>query len=239
MASKMDINIIEKIDFNPDQEDLYDNLRIRGKDTMIREFNQILQEARLIAKPKAMYRSLTVEEKGDDFVIIDGERFDSRVLTVNLADAEMIFAAVATCGTELESWSCGISGMLHKFWVDTISDLALTAAMKEVHRQIKGNLEARFLSIMTPGSLEDWPLSEQKKLFGLLDNSTGAIGVALTETFYMKPMKTVSCLIFPSDEQFYNCQLCSRNNCPNRRAPYDSHLMAKKFLKNTCEKMDQ
>lgn len=231
----MRINIIENIEFNPVLEDLYDELRISGRDSMIREFHQILQEAESIARPKAMYRSLTIREKTDDYIVVNDERLDSRVLSVNLASTEIVFASVATCGTELELWSQTISNMLHKFWADTICDLGLSAALKEVYRQIKMKFETRYISAMTPGSLEDWPISEQMKLFNLLDNSTAAIDVELTEKYYMKPVKTVSCLVFPSDEQYFNCQLCSRENCPNRRAPFESHLMSNKYRKDTCE----
>ena len=61
---------------------------------------------------------------------------------------------------------------------------------------------------MNPGSLADWPLREQRPLFGLLGNVRAAIGVTLTPSLLMTPTKSVSGILFPSEETFASCQLC-------------------------------
>ena len=38
----------------------------------------------------------------------------------------------------------------------------------------------------------------------------------------MIPNKTVSGLLFPTEEDFHTCQVCHRDPCPNRRAPFDA-----------------
>lgn len=230
----MTATIIENIPFKPDLAALIDKMRITDRKPLIKEFRQILEEAESIANPKAMYCMSTIEKKGEDFVVIEGQRFESKILCVNLEKTDHVFTNVSTCGVELASWSGGISGVLHKFWADAICDFALTSAVKRVQKEIKKHYKTGYISSMTPGSLEDWPISEQKKLFNLLENATAAIGVSLTERYYMTPVKTVSCLTFPSDEQYYNCQLCSMDSCPNRRAPFDEHLMDKKYRDTSC-----
>ncbi len=45
----------------------------------------------------------------------------------------------------------------------------------------------------------------------------------------MVPTKSVSGILFPAEESFASCQLCPRENCPNRRAPYDPELFDRKF----------
>jgi hypothetical protein len=77
------------------------------------------------------------------------------------------------------------------------------------------------ISCMSPGSLEDWPIEEQKKLFSLLPGVDSMLGVRLTESFLMIPRKSVSGIYFPADVSFFNCQLCSRESCENRKAGYD------------------
>ena len=82
---------------------------------------------------------------------------------------------------------------------------------------------------MNPGSLADWPLEEQRHLFRLLGEPRKAIGVELTESFLMVPIKSVSGLRFPSGAHYENCQLCPRDPCPGRRAPYDPDLYERRY----------
>jgi hypothetical protein len=88
---------------------------------------------------------------------------------------------------------------------------------------------------MSPCSLEDWPITEQAKLFSLFGDTEKAIGVRLTERMLMLPRKSISGILFPSEEEFKACRLCPREKCPSRRAVYDEGLAAefkKGSLKN-------
>ncbi len=77
---------------------------------------------------------------------------------------------------------------------------------------------------MSPGSLNDWGIEEQSPLFSILGDVETAIGVRLNESFVMVPNKSLSGIYFPTEIQFYSCQLCHRENCPTRKAPYDEKL---------------
>ena len=74
---------------------------------------------------------------------------------------------------------------------------------------------------MNPGSLPDWPITEQAKLFSLLGDVKALIGVTLTESMLMLPTKSVSGVYFETERNFENCELCARENCPGRRKPFD------------------
>ncbi|MCL6614559.1 MAG: hypothetical protein K6U03_08105, partial [Firmicutes bacterium] len=41
--------------------------------------------------------------------------------------------------------------------------------------------------------------------------------------------KSVSGLRFPVEEGFENCQLCPRQGCPGRRAPYAPEIFARRY----------
>ena len=85
------------------------------------------------------------------------------------------------------------------------------------------------MSAMNPGSLEDWPISEQRQLFSILGDVESLIGVRLTDSFLMLPIKSVSGVYFPKEITFQSCQLCPRERCQGRRAPYDEKLKGKYF----------
>jgi len=77
---------------------------------------------------------------------------------------------------------------------------------------------------MNPGSLADFPISEQVKLFSLIDSPTKYIGVELSDSYLMRPLKSVSGIIFETEANYENCMLCPRLDCPNRRAEYNEAL---------------
>jgi predicted transcriptional regulator len=77
---------------------------------------------------------------------------------------------------------------------------------------------------MAPGSLEDWPIEEQKPLFVILGDVETSIGVRLTENLVMVPTKSISGIYFPTEISFYSCQLCPRKDCISRKAAFDQKL---------------
>jgi len=80
------------------------------------------------------------------------------------------------------------------------------------------------MSCMSPGSLKDWAIEEQRSLFSILGDVEGFIGVRLNETLIMIPNKSLSGIYFPTEIPFYSCQLCQREDCSTRKAPYDENL---------------
>ena len=85
---------------------------------------------------------------------------------------------------------------------------------------------------MSPGRLVNWPLSEQAALFTLLGDPHEAIGVHLTDSYLMVPTKSVSGVRFPTEQSFESCQLCPRERCHGRKAPYDSGLYDREYRVN-------
>jgi hypothetical protein len=84
--------------------------------------------------------------------------------------------------------------------------------------------------MMTPGSLDDFPLSEQLGVFAMLGDPHTSIGVDLNDSYLMKPMKSVGGVMFSTQFDFESCQLCPREDCPNRRSPYQPELLTERYV---------
>ncbi len=227
--------ILDEIPFDIDVPGFLELLRLPADHKMASEVRELCAEALLIARPRAMYREAGIDTRSDDMVTIESIPFRSKLLSTNLRDAHTVYPFVLTCGMELEMWSNHFDDILRKFWADSIKGMALGAALKAFDEHLGRSAGAENLSAMNPGSLEDWPIEEQRVLFKLLGNVQEAIGVSLTESCMMVPIKSISGLRFISEEGFVNCQLCDREKCPGRRAPYDEHLKAEKY---SCRDMD-
>jgi hypothetical protein len=223
--------ILDSIPFQVDREGLAELLKIKPGSRTHPEFMAILEEAGAKAKPKAAFAVASASVIDDDAVYIGGEKFRSRILHVNLAKAGVVYPFAVTCGAELEEWSKTMKGMLHSFWADSIMLMALGCAVSYLEKYIKEKTGSGQLSSMNPGSLEDWPLEQQEPLFTLLGDAAKSIGVSLTDKMVIRPLKSVSGILFVSEEGFVNCALCPRESCPSRRADYNADLYSTKFMK--------
>jgi len=221
--------VLDDIPFQPDMAVLQERLRIRPGTSYVERLERLASEAQTVARPKALYKVALIDDKGDDYVILDGVRFDSRVLRVNLEPVHRVFPYVATCGRELHDWAETIDDMLLGFWADTISEMALRTASDALHAHLSERYQPGQTATMNPGSLGEWPIQQQRALFKLLGDPQEAIGVELLSSCLMVPQKSVSGIQFSTQEGFFNCQLCPRDDGPNRRAPYDAELYDRKY----------
>lgn len=221
--------VLDDIEFVPNLDLIKSELRIKN-DSMARGLAELAETAREKARPKAMFRPVYIDEHGDDYIVAEGTRFHSRVLAVNLADAHRMFPYAVTCGTEIADWGATITDMLDRFYADALQEKALRAAVDALQNTLKKDLGLEKISYMSPGSLGDWPIEEQKKLFGLLGDP-GRIGMTLTDSFLMTPIKSLSGIYFPTEQTFFSCMLCPREDCRGRKAAYNPTLYREKYGK--------
>ena len=135
------------------------------------------------------------------------------------------------CGVELEEWSRSFPSVLERFWADAINGMALGASILALLEHIRDEHHPGDLSMMNPGSIDSWSLSEQRALFSLLGDPQESIGVELMESCFMRPSMSTSGIWFPTEDHYENCMLCPMERCPGRRAPYDEALYRRKYEK--------
>jgi len=202
---------------------------------LLDDLEQLIQDAGQVARPKAVYRLSAIDSRDDESVMVDGVELRSRVLRVNLDKTHRVFPYVATCGRELEEWSKTIDDPMQRFLADKIKEAALFSAAEAIAKHMKQRFRDQKFSLMSPGSLPDRPIEQQRPLFRIIGDARKAIGVDLSESYLMLPTKSISGLRFSTEEDFFSCQLCPREPCPNRRAVFEPGLMAEKYHPPSAE----
>lgn len=221
---KYGLMLIENIPISLDPNELIRRLRLGKHENAVRIVEELLETARPLIAPKAFYEIAYIDKKEDDAVEIGGLSFRSRVLRKNLDQAERVFPFVLTIGGRLEEKAGSSGDLLRQYYLETIADPALLSAGEYFENYLKKRFGLSKISSMSPGSLPDWPVTEQKPLFALLGETEAAIGVRLTESMLMIPRKSVSGIYFPTEVSFFSCQLCERKRCPGRKAAFDETL---------------
>jgi len=184
----------------------------------------LIETAQSLISAKAAYKVCFIEAKREGAIVIDGIRLTSKVLRKNVDKAERVFPYVITIGNKLEEKSRACEDLLEQYYLDTIGNVALHLARKYLEDHLLSTYALGGLSYMSPGSLHDWPIENQRPLFSILGDVEASIGVRLEENFLMIPTKSLSGIYFPTEIRFYTCQLCPRKDCEARRAAYDENL---------------
>jgi len=216
--------LIENIPISLEPSDLVRRLRLDKYENAGRLVEELLETARPLIAPKALYQTAYIDKKVEDAVEIGGLNFQSRVLRKNLAQAERVFPFVLTVGGRLEEKAGSSGDLLRQYYLETIADLALRSAAAHFEKYLKKHYGLSKISSMSPGSLPDWPVTEQRPLFALLGDTEATIGVRLTESMLMIPRKSISGIYFPTEVSFFSCQLCERERCSGRKAAFDETL---------------
>jgi hypothetical protein len=194
------------------------------KDDRWEEVKTLLEVARPLITPKAAYRISYIDQKLENTVDIDGVRFTSRVLRKNLEEVERVFPYVITIGNQLKEMASQTKDLIKEYYFDVIGNIALSATRKFLEKQLQSRYRLDGMSFMSPGSLADWPIEEQKPLFSLFGEGENPIGVKLNKSLLMLPAKSISGIYFPTEVSFFSCQLCARDKCSGRKAAYDKKL---------------
>jgi len=211
---------LEPIPIKLDPEVIQKKLRLKEGERV----KSLLERVSPIISGQALYRLSYIEEKTTDRVKIGGIEFKSLVLRKNLDQVERVFPFVITIGPELEKEIEITSNILDQFSLDAIGNIALGKARQYLEDHIKTTYRIDKISFMSPGSLKDWPLEEQKALFSIIPGIEESIGVKLNESLLMIPKKSISGIFFQTEVSFYNCQLCPRKKCQGRKAAYSREL---------------
>ena len=225
---------LENIPVNLDMEEL--KTKLKKKEVLDWDhFQNLLETANPLISAKAVYKVGYIREKGENSVDIDGIVLRSRVLRNNLDQVERVFPYVVTIGAILEEKAGACNDLMDKYYLDLIGNIALTRAMSFLADHLRSEFAIKGLSYMSPGSLKDWPIEEQKPLFSILGDSVSTIGVRLNKSLLMIPRKSVSGIYFPTEITFLSCQLCPRENCIGRRAPYNETLAGEHGILSVSE----
>ena len=214
------MKVIDNIPVKLDSDELVKGLRIRRNVEYIKDkLDSLIEAITPVMNPKALYSVSFVDKIEGDQVTIGDIVFTSKVVRMNLEQVGRVFPYIVTAGSELDDveLSKGQSAML----LDQVKTVVVSKAYQYLRTHLAEKYGIKKLSSVAPGRLDEWPLTQQRELFSLFGNNVGRIGVRLTKTCLMVPVKTVSGLLFPSEAGFESCELCSREKCMGRRAAYD------------------
>ena len=197
----------------------------RSTRSKINQMNLVFEE---LVEPNLCHRNMGIDSVEKGAVLLEeGQKFKSNKLSKTLKNCDEIICYIATLGDSIED---RINQLMQKkhlaqaYILDAMASVAADNMVETFHQQMKDvyNDQNKQVTLCFSPGYCDWPLTDQKKLFGIFDSNE--LDVELTDSCFMKPRKSISGVfgITPTDsnhrEQSYNpCSECNRPNCSARR----------------------
>jgi len=189
--------------------------RVKPDSSAWEELEDALPLIRQYGTPGAIIRWANVERIEGDETTIEGVTFRSKVVADKLRDTPRVFLSVVTAGDGLER-SGEFAG---DPFLNTYSAALLFHASMTMIQYMKDKFGFDGSSMLSPGSLPDWPIENNFPLFDMIGN-VAEIGVSLNDAGYIKPWNSGSHIHFSGDG-YQNCSLCKKYNCVGRRARFN------------------
>jgi len=189
----------------------------RARLDIVAAARDVLDEARALLAPAALYVTLPVRDFQRQRVVLEGgEVFAGPLVARALAGATEVALAVCTIGPALEEQVSALFSAgdpVRALALDGAGVAALGEVSGTVVSRIRDEAAARGLGTgmrASPGQ-EGWPIEQQRVFFGLMPAEE--IGVRLTESCLMLPCKSVSFVIGLGPEMrpdAVTCDFCSK-----------------------------
>jgi hypothetical protein len=178
-----------------------------------------------VVRPKVMYRPATVTAADGRRLAVDGIEFNHHVPALNFQAGERVFPYVATCGLEVEAIKFP-NDMMKTYCLNALKTVILMQSVSAFfEKYLKETYHLTEVSRMGPGEAMG-DTSQHRKIFALLGDVEGMIGVTVSPHNLMVPEKSASGIYFETAIKIESCQLCP-NDCKARRAAYDPGLFEK------------
>ncbi len=220
--------LFDDISWQVDKEAALKRLRVSEDD--LEDFEEIYARTVELIKPVYYLGKEKIVSNDGNVVVIGDQRFVSRVISVNLKDAQWVYPFVGTSGRAAYEYAISLDDELFRYWADQLCEMALKSGILDFILRVRALSGSEHMSTLSPGSVIDWPISQQKPLFALLGGVYEKTGILLEESFLMRPVKSHSGIMYVSEKHFESCSLCPKQNCPNRRAPFDKDKFEKEYM---------
>jgi len=225
MESDKKTVILDRIPFQLDASAILKQMHLHADAQRFeKEIKDLIDIVTPLARPKAVYRVCCIENRTSDSLEIEGQVFNGKLMVDTLGKVDTVFVCVGTCGTEVESLQIPADQVERRYCFDAVKIALLFSAVGFLREKLQEKFQIKNISSLNPGELKAFPSTEHRKLFAILGDVEGMVGVKLTDMCALVPTKSHSGIYFSTETNFISCRMCTMKRCPGRRAPYSEEL---------------
>lgn len=202
--------------------------RMMAKPSVREDWEIALTESQKLAQPAAIWEYVPVREyRHDRLIMHSGAVLKGGPFAQVMSGAEHLIVGVCTAGEAIGQAAVAAKqngSLMRAMFYELFGAYVVGTVRQRMVEMFEQEIKSRGLHISTmlsPGE-STWPVEQQAVLFTLVDASQ--IGVSLSPTMMMKPMKSLSLVMGfgrnpLGSEGATNCDFCTmRDTCPNSQA---------------------
>lgn len=209
--------VVEGLPLSFDLPALGKGLRIDAKPAFMKRLEKLAGEAAVLARPKGVARLSPLSVVDEEHTRVGDVIFTSTLMVKNMGQLARAFPYLVTEGPELAAWSEALGSSFDQMLSTALRERTVLQYRDCLEEKILEQYGIKQISDMSPGSLAIWPIEQQAELFQLMAPIPDELHMQLTSTFMMVPEYSISGIFFETEKKYYNCQLCPRENCRNRK----------------------
>lgn len=206
--------LIDNIEVNITKEDVLKKMGMPADHRFGDAIAEVIEEAKNLGNAKLLYCEAKIGERTEETIEIGGVTFTGKDLVDALKDVDTVYPYICTCGAELYDATLNSKDLVRMFYLDNIAHFYLLQP-SIVLSDILDNKFGTRSECMTPGSFENWELSQNVPIFTLLNNGEGT-GVTMNEFALMDPAKSVAGIRFKTTDCGKKCSICMKRDCADR-----------------------
>lgn len=211
------MTILDQLRIQPTVDDILhaqgvDPHIVRSRRPMIAQTAELALQAGLpLLQPSVSYNTLSVDGISHNRIMLSGRHpLRSVLLAQEMKNAKQLYLCVCSIGTEIQKASREAMEKVPALGMalDAMGSAAVELLISETCKYFENLIPAGwYLSQPLGPGMEGWPVSEgQPQIFQLVD--TQPIGVTLTESFLMLPIKSASFVLGSSPHPFNQSSIC-------------------------------
>lgn len=185
------------------------------------EICKLMQELEENCTPKYIYKEFPISIEKDT-ICFDFFSINSKNLSKNLQNCEKAILFAVTLGTQADF-------LIRKYSKISIAKSVMINACASAYieefanfsqKEIENTLKSEYLRPRFSPGYGDFDLKYQKNILNSL-NSSKNIGLTLTDSLILMPIKSITAVIgiskINSDCEIHGCEICSKKDCEFRR----------------------
>lgn len=183
------------LEFALDEEAFYKHIRMIKGSRRALPIEKIVEAAKKIPHPKAIYCVSSAEIIDGDHFTLDGILFKSAPAVEKIRNADLVIPNIVTSGLEIEKYCMSMGGMLKQYITMELCNFACRFAQEAIEEDIKKRYGIALVDSIYPGE-EGFDLDSGKKIIDLFYGVEETIGVSLSETGLPTPSRTAYAISF-------------------------------------------
>lgn len=201
--------------------------RLMSQPSVRADWESALLESKSLVHPAAVWEHVRVSQFLHDRLIMEnGTVLTGGPIAQVMAGAEQLIVGVCTVGSEVSLAAADArqqGATMRSIFLDAFGTYTVGMIREQMVAMFEKEMKSQGLHISTmlsPGE-STWPISQQAALFTLVDASQ--IGVSLTGTLMMDPMKSTSMVMGYGSQSLgsegaTNCDFCTiKDTCPGSK----------------------